>query len=72
MDDRIFDLVKRAKFAPWALHGPKNGNIRTELETLSTLLVQECAGLFDATSDSKTMTHKQIVTKIKNHFGMLE
>jgi hypothetical protein len=61
-------MVKEAGFKPWALHGPKGSNISVELETFANLITQECNRLFDAQSDKKTLTHKQIVDKIKKHF----
>ena len=68
MNKRIFKMVKESGFKPWALHGPKGSNIELELETFANLIIEECARLFDAQSETKTMSHKQIVNKIKNHF----
>lgn len=61
-------MVKEAGFKPWALHGPKGSNIESELETFANLIIEECNRLFDAQSESKTMSHNQIVNKIKKHF----
>ena len=61
-------MVKESGFKPWALHGPKGANMSVELETFANLILQECNRLFDAQSDTKTLTHKQIVDKIKKHF----
>ncbi len=68
MNKRVFRIIKESGFPPWALHGPKNSNMKIELETFANLLIEECNRLFDAKSDSKMMTHKQIVEKIKKHF----
>ena len=74
MNERIRDLAEQAGATTVLFDREGHYHIvKPELQKFAELIVRECTSLFDGSKETKTaglITHNQVVSQIKEHFGV--